>query len=113
MVLKQNRIAAAEAEALAKALRDDQRRNATATAQIAMARADPEYATRAGANNAHFLLYRTTNEDFLDYLETALDSDSEANSAAAYFLYHGAAMVSSRRAPIPRPRERRPVRAPG
>ncbi len=92
MVLKQNRIAAAEAEALAKALRDDQRRNATATAQIAMARADPEYATRAGSNNAHFLLYRTTDEDFLDYLETALDSDSEANSAAAYFLYHGAAM---------------------
>jgi hypothetical protein len=93
IVLKQNRIAAAEGEALAKALRDDQRRNATATAQIAMARADPDYATRAGSNNAHFLLYRTTGgEDFLDYLETALDSDSEANSAAAYFLYHGAAM---------------------
>ncbi len=92
-ILKQSKIAAAEAESLARAQRDDQRRNASATAQIAMARAEPEYATRAGSNNSHFLLYREVGaDDFLGYLDDALDSDSEANSAAAYFLYHGAAM---------------------
>jgi len=96
-VLKHGKIAAAEAQALATALRDSQRRNAAATAQIAMARAEPEYATRAGANNVHFLLPREGGEDFLDYLDDALDSSSEANSAAAYFLYHGAAMVLAAR----------------
>jgi hypothetical protein len=93
VILKKEKIAAAEAEGLAEAERDSQRRNASATAQIAMARADPEYATRAGSNNSHFLLYRTSGgEDILGYLDDALDSDSEANSAASYFLYHGAAM---------------------
>ena len=93
LIVKKEKIAAAEAESLAAAQRDDQHRNASATAQIAMARADPEYATRAGSNNSHFLLYRTGGgEDIMGYLDDALDSDSEANSAASYFLYHGAAM---------------------
>ena len=72
-------------------------RNAATSAQIALARADPAYASRAGANNAHFLLPRG-GQDFLGYLDAALDRATVPNSAATYFFFHGAAMVW-RRAP--------------
>jgi hypothetical protein len=61
-----------------------------------MARIDPEYASRAGANNAHFLLGRS-GEDFSGYLSAALDSANEPNSVATYFFFPGAAMVLAAR----------------
>jgi hypothetical protein len=96
LILRMNAIAADEAEALAAATRDDQRRNAATSAQIALARADPEYAARAGANNAHFLMPRQ-GQDSLAYLDAALDRSAEPNSAATYFFFHGAAMILAAR----------------
>ncbi len=96
MILRKRQVAAVEARALAEATRDDQRRNAATSAQIALARIDPSYASRAGANNAHFLLPRG-GQDFLGYLDAALDRATVPNSAAAYFYFHGAAMVLAAR----------------
>ena len=92
LVLKIQEVAADEEEALDEAVRDSQRRNAVTTAQIALARIDPTYASSAGANNAHFLLPRH-GDDVLDYLDAALRTTAEPNSAATYFYFHGAAMV--------------------
>jgi hypothetical protein len=86
-----------EAKALAAATRDDQRRNASARAQIATQRIDPSYAKRAGANNAHFLLPRRGEVDLAAYLDLALDRTSEPNSAATYAFFHGAAMALAAR----------------
>ncbi|MBL8002409.1 MAG: hypothetical protein JNL05_10645 [Flavobacteriales bacterium] len=44
---------------LRKARRPDQTNNAIRDSDIRLQRADPAYATRAGANNVHFLLART------------------------------------------------------
>ena len=94
LVLRINEIAADQAESLSKAVRDDQRRNAVTTGQIQLMRADPSYAKSAGANNAHFLLPRQTEGlDILEYMDSALRTTAEPNSAATYFFFHGAAMV--------------------
>ena len=96
MILRKERVCAIEARALAAATRDDQRRNAATSAQIALARIDPAYASRAGANNAHFLLPRG-GQDFLGYLDVAMNPSTVPNSAATYFFFHGAAMVLAAR----------------
>jgi hypothetical protein len=94
LVLRMNEIAAEQAEALSDAERDDQRRNAVTTGQIQLMRLDPSYASSAGANNAHFLLPRQTEGlDILHYMDSALRTTAEPNSAATYFYFHGAAMV--------------------
>ena len=98
LVLRMNEIAAEQAENLSGASRDDQRRNAVTTTQIQMMRLDPSYASSAGANNAHFLLPRQTEGlDILEYLDSALQTTAEPNSAAAYFYFHGAAMILASR----------------
>jgi hypothetical protein len=61
-----------------------------------MARLEPSYATRAGANNAHFLLPRS-GQDLVAYVERALDATSEPNSMATYVLFHEAALVLAAR----------------
>ena len=63
MILRRSGSAPSRPALLAGATRDDQRRNAATSAQIALARIDPAYASRAGANNAHFLLPRS-GQDF-------------------------------------------------
>ena len=63
-----------------EAIRAD-RINALRIADIRLQRADPEYATRAGSNNAHFLLARP-KADFTarEYVETTLTVGSEINA---------------------------------
>jgi hypothetical protein len=94
LVLRMNAIAAEQAESLSEAQRDDQRRNAVTTGQIQLMRLDPSYASSAGSNNSHFLLPRQTEGlDILHYMDSALRTTAEPNSAATYFYFHGAAMV--------------------
>jgi hypothetical protein len=59
-ILHGARISARLKRQLATATRRDQRSNAVRSADIELQRADLTYATRAGANNVHFLLARRT-----------------------------------------------------
>jgi hypothetical protein len=72
--------------------------NALRTADTRMQRVDVEYATRAGANNAHFLLARSgTSQSGLDYADTTLVVDAEVNAIGVYSWYHLSALQKASR----------------
>ena len=74
------------------------RMNALRTADNRLQRADPEYATRAGLNNAHFLLARPSPEtDERAYGELALRPGSELNAIGVYTWYHLSALQKASR----------------
>jgi predicted DNA-binding ribbon-helix-helix protein len=62
-----------------------ERINALRIADVRLQRADPEYATRAGSNNAHFLLARP-EVDFTgrQYMEATLKAGSEINAVGVW-----------------------------
>ena len=63
-----------------------------------MQRADPQYATRADANLAHFLLPRPdTNLDPIDYGRVALKPGSPLNAIGVYAWFHISAMEKANR----------------
>ena len=70
---------------------ENQRRNAQANGDLGLERADRDYSTRAGSNNAHFLLPRT-GEDPSEYVLLALGRGAELNAYGLYVLYHTAAL---------------------
>lgn len=70
-----------------------ERLNALRTADNQMQRADPQYATRADANLAHFLLARpTTSLDPNEYALLALSPGSPLNAIGVYSWYHVSAL---------------------
>jgi hypothetical protein len=75
-----------------------ERINALRVSDVRLQRADPEYATRAGSNNAHFLLARPT-VDFttFDYMEATLKAGSEINAIGVWGRYHLSAMQKATR----------------
>ncbi len=74
------------------------RLNALRTADTQLQRADPEYATRADTNLAHFLLPRPdTNLDPGAYGGLALSPGSEINAAGIYAWYHISALQKASR----------------
>ena len=75
-----------------------ERINALRVSDVRLQRADPEYATRAGSNNAHFLLARPT-VDFTtsDYMEATLKAGSEINAIGVWGRYHLSAMQKATR----------------
>lgn len=75
-----------------------ERINALRTADTRLQRADPEYATRAGSNNAHFLLARPSTETGrAEYAKLALRPDSEINAMGVYGWYHLRALEKAKR----------------
>ena len=72
--------------------------NVLRTADIRLQRADPEYATRAGSNNAHFLLARP-RVDFTapEYIETTLTVGSEVNAVGVWGRFHLSALQKATR----------------
>jgi hypothetical protein len=56
---------------------------------------DPEYASRAGANNGHFLIPRTS-DDLSGYLTQALAAEAEPNALGLYLYYHLGALGLAR-----------------
>ena len=70
---------------------ENQRRNAQANGDLGLERADRDYSTRAGSNNAHFLLARQ-GEDPGEYVHQALGRGAELNAYGLYVLYHVAAL---------------------
>jgi hypothetical protein len=78
---------------LAKANSRNAHINALRDSDIDLQRTDPEYATRAGSNNVHFLLARPafdiTPEEYGD---ACLSEGVELNGMAAYSWYHVSAL---------------------
>jgi hypothetical protein len=61
---------------------------------IELQRADPEYATRAGKNNVHFLLARkATDIDTWTYIKSSVRAGSELNAMGTYAWYHYSALL--------------------
>ncbi|MFV2089386.1 MAG: hypothetical protein ACC642_01910, partial [Pseudomonadales bacterium] len=72
--------------------------NALRTADTRLQRADVEYATRAGANNAHFLLARErTDQTGGEYAVATLETGSELNAIGIYSWYHLSALQKASR----------------
>ena len=74
------------------------RTNALRTGDLRMQRTDPGYATRAGANNAHFLLPRPTTDVTLDdYAALVLRPGSEVSAVGVYSSFHLSALQKASR----------------
>ncbi|MEJ2194751.1 MAG: hypothetical protein P8X73_07835, partial [Ignavibacteriaceae bacterium] len=72
--------------------------NAIRDSDIKFQRVDPEYATRAGSNNVHFLLARpdaNTNAEL--YLTACLMAGAELNAIGAYAWFHDSALMKAAR----------------
>lgn len=75
-----------------------ERQNALRTADIRLQRADPQYATRAGSNNAHFLLPRPhTATSPREYGALTMKVGSEISAVGVYAWYHLSAMQKATR----------------
>jgi len=75
-----------------------ERQNALRTADTRLQRADVEYATRAGSNNAHFLLPRPrTDTTPKEYAELTLTPGSELSAIGVYTWFHLSALQKATR----------------
>lgn len=81
---------------LAQAKRPDQIRNADAWSNLEFERVDPDYSTRAGANNSHFLLARKGAPDARGYLSYAIAPEAETNATGLYVYFHLLALERAR-----------------
>ncbi|HQR46754.1 MAG TPA: hypothetical protein PK598_12170, partial [Thermoanaerobaculia bacterium] len=81
---------------LANAKRPDQVRNADAWSNLEFEAADPKYSTRAGANNAHFLLPREGSPDAGTYGRNVLGEKAEINAIGIYVYFHVLAVRKAR-----------------
>ena len=74
------------------------RQNALRTADTRLQRADVEYATRAGANGAHFLLPRPrTDTTPKEYAELTLSPGAEISAVGVYAWFHLSALQKATR----------------
>jgi len=75
-----------------------ERVNALRVADTRMQRADSEYATRAAANNAHFLLARSrTNQTGDEYASETLKPGAEVSAMGVYAWFHLSALQKASR----------------
>ncbi len=78
---------------LAFAKERDDRINALRESDLRLQGADPDYATRAGSNNVHFLLaLPDVNMTSLNYVLSCLIEGAELNAISAYAWYHYSAL---------------------
>jgi hypothetical protein len=95
-ILKVAGVSAKLKNRLAAANRPDQRDNAVRDSDLALLRADPGYVTRAGSNNAHFLLARSdVAMEPEAYAHLALGANAELNALGAYMWYHLRALAKA------------------
>ena len=85
------RAAATLRTGLATARNENERRNRLTRSDLELERVDPEYSTRAGANNAHFLLARNS-DDVKAVLMAAIQSGADLNGLGIWVRAHLAAM---------------------
>jgi hypothetical protein len=75
-----------------------ERQNALRVADLRLQRADPAYATRAGANNAHFLHARpTTAIDPHEYAHLTIGPGAALNAVGVYSFFHLSALQKALR----------------
>jgi hypothetical protein len=75
-----------------------ERLNALRTSDTRLQRVDPEYVTRAGSNNAHFLLPRPrTDVSPQEYAKLTLSIGSEISAIGVYAWYHLSALQKASR----------------
>lgn len=86
------RVGAETKLSLATATSREERLNVVAISNLALQSVDPEYASRAGANNAHFLLPRAS-DDLAEYEASSLREGAPLNALGLYFQYHVAALA--------------------
>jgi hypothetical protein len=91
-ILKVAAVSAKAEAGLAKARNDAERRNVQTNCDLSLERTDKDYSSRAGANNAHFLLPRAGDDDPKRYAMESLKPGAEPNAMAIYVLFHVAAM---------------------
>jgi len=91
-VLKVGGVAAATKVGLEKAKNRGDALNEWAASNLNFQFVDREYASRAGANNGHFLMTRTS-DDPGEYLRRIFAPDAEPSAIALYIYYHLGAMV--------------------
>jgi hypothetical protein len=104
-------VAARTKSRLAAAKDRDRRNNVLAVSNLELQAADPEYVSRAGANNAHFLLPRKDN-DPQAYAAAAVGEGAPLNSLGLYLQYHMAALAAAQQyAASPPPAADRPAAA--
>ena len=97
-ILKVADIAAQLKVDLAKAKNRAEEINAIRNSDIRLQRADLEYATRAGANNVHFLLARpNVDTELKEYLKACLSQGSPLNALGAYSWFHISAIEKAAR----------------
>jgi hypothetical protein len=76
----------------------EERVNALRNSDIRLQRADPEYATRAGHNNVHFLLsLQTVKETAREFGLECVKEGAELNALGVYIWYHYSALVKAAR----------------
>jgi hypothetical protein len=75
-----------------------QRINALRTSDTRLQRADTQYATRAGSNNAHFLIPRpNTHTTVKEYGALTVSPGAETNAVGVYGWYHYSALQKATR----------------
>lgn len=90
-VLGVARVADETRRALAEASSHEDKANRLAQSNLKLQKVDADYATRAGANNAHFLLPRAGNH-LEPYVFEAVSEGAPLNGVGLYLQYHAAAL---------------------
>ena len=90
-ILNVARIAARAGAGIANARNESERRNAQMNGDLRLERADLDYSTRAGANNAHHLLPRS-GIDLRQYIADVVRAGAEPNVVGLFVIFHAAAL---------------------
>lgn len=97
-ILEVTQISAKLKAQLAVAKRRDQQVNAVRDSNLALQRADPELATRASSNDAHFLLARPdVSIEPAAYAKLVLGAGAQLNALGTYAWYHLRAVAQAAR----------------
>ncbi len=90
-ILDVARIAAKAGASIARARTESERRNAQMNGDLGLERADLDYSTRAGANNAHHLLPRSGG-DLGQYIADVVRAGAAPNVIGLFVTFHAAAL---------------------
>lgn len=97
-ILKVADVAALLDNNLTKAKTRSQRINALHLSDMQLIKADDDYATRAGANSAHFLLPRTeVSVAAMDYFAQCIKRGAELNAIGIYIYFHSRAISKAKK----------------
>ncbi len=87
-------IAARLKDGITNSTNRSERVNRLRESDLRLLRADPEYVSRAGANNGHFMLARPdVNTSAIEYFDTCFKQGCEPNPVGTYMWYHTSALL--------------------